>query len=371
VSPHEPAAPTFADPPEVTADAPGRVNLIGEHTDYNDGLVLPMPIPQRTRVALKKRGDDLVRVASEHGALPPGERMVEYRLGEERAGGGFGDYVQGCTRVLAEARHRIGGFAATIRSAVPIGAGLASSAALEVSLLRALRAAFALPLDDVELALLAHRAEHDFVGARVGIMDQMAASLGEPGTALFLDTQSMSWERVPLPQDLEIAVIDSGVAHRHAAGEYNTRRRECERAAELLGIASLRALDIGDLPRAAELPDPLGKRVQHVVTENARVRAAVVALRNGEVAVFGLLLDASHASLREDYQVSVPDVDRLVALAQADRDVLGARMTGGGFGGAIVVAARRGTAAAAAERIARAYREGGGAPSVLLPEPAP
>jgi galactokinase len=355
---------------DVGADAPGRVNLIGEHTDYNGGFVLPSAIPQRTRVALARRDDDRVRVVTDDLTVAPDQTLAEYRLGEERRGGGWSDYVQGCTRMVADSGHRIGGFDAAISSTVPVGAGLSSSAALEVSVVRALRSAFGLALDDVAVALLAHRAEHDFVGARVGVMDQMAASLADATTALFLDTRSLHWEHVPLPPSIELAVIDSGIPHRHASGGYNTRRAECERAAALLGVASLRELGDDGLARAAALPAPLDRRVRHVVTENARVLAAVAALRRGDAERLGRLLDASHASLRDDYEVSVPQVDRLVGLARAEPDVLGARMTGGGFGGAIVVLARRGRAAAAATVIVAAYDDPHHAATVLVPAPA-
>ena len=353
---------------DVTADAPGRVNLIGEHTDYNGGFVLPSAIPQRTTVALATRDDDRVRVATEDPTIAAADQVAEYRLGDERRAGRWSDYVAGCTRMLADAGHRLRGFDAAITSTVPVGGGLSSSAALEVSVLRALRAACDLRLDDVALALVAHRAEHDFVGARVGVMDQMAASLADAATALFLDTRTLHWERVPLPSAMQLAVIDSGIAHQHASGGYNTRRAECDRAAGLLGVASLRELGDDALARAATLPPPLDRRVRHVVTENARVLAAVAALKNADVAHLGRLVDASHDSLRDDYEVSVPDVDRLVDLARADPDVLGARMTGGGFGGAIVVVARQGRAAAAAARIVAGYDDAHHTATVLLPE---
>ena len=359
----------FGRRPDVTADAPGRVNVIGEHTDYNGGFVLPSAIPQRTAVALARRGDDRVRIATEDATIAAAEQVAEYRLGDERRAGRWSDYVAGCTKMLDDAGYRVGGFDATIASTVPVGGGLSSSAALEVSVLRALKAAFALDLDDVALALVAHRAEHDFVGARVGVMDQMASSLADTATALFLDTRSLQWERVALPAAMELAVIDSGIAHRHASGGYNTRRSECERAAALLGIGSLRELGEDALERAATLPPPLDRRVRHVVTENARVLAAVAALRSGDVERLGRLVDASHDSLRDDYEVSVPDVDRLVELARADRDVFGARMTGGGFGGAIVAVARRDRAAAAAARIVAQYDDDRHRATVLVPEP--
>jgi galactokinase len=326
-----------------------------EHTDYNGGLVLPVAIPQRVRVAVAPRADARVRLVTTAAAIAPAESACEYRLGAEVRRGHWSDYVQGCTTQLRAAGHHLRGFDAVLSSTVPVGAGLASSAALEVAILRALRSTFELACDDVALALLAHRAECDFVGARVGVMDQMAASLADQSSALFLDARSLAWERIPLPADAELAVIDSGITHRHASGGYNARRAECERAASLLGVASLRELDADAGARAEALPAPLDRRVRHVVGENARVRATVAALRDGNVTEVGRLLAAGHASLRDDFEVSIPEIDTLVELASADPDVLGARMTGGGFGGAVVMLGRRGRMAAAAARIAAAY----------------
>ena len=351
----------------VVASAPGRVNLIGEHTDYNGGFVLPTTIPQRTEVAIAPRDDDVVRVVTDARSVARAE--AEYRLADERRADGWLDYVQGCTAMLGAERHQGRGFDVAIASTVPVGAGLSSSAALEVAVLRGLRALYALGLDDVALALVAHRAEHDFVGARVGVMDQMAASLADETSALFLDTRSLAWERVPLPATLELAAIDSGIAHEHAAGGYNDRRAECERAATLLGVSTLREIQDRDDAdaRAAALPAPLDRRVRHVVTENARVLAAVAALRAGDVDELGQVLTAGHASLRDDYEVSTSEVDLLVSLAEADPDVLGARMTGGGFGGAVVLVTRHGRAAEAAARVAAAYARDVAGGRVLIP----
>lgn len=349
----------FGGLPTVTARAPGRVNLIGEHTDYTGGYVLPVAIPQTTRVALAPRNDQLVRMLSR--ALSPLEPET-FELGRESKRGSWVDYVMGTTVALAAAGHAIRGFDVVLASDVPIGAGLSSSAALEVALLRALREAYHLDLDDVTLAKIGRAAETDFVGAPIGIMDQMAASLADVATALFIDTRTLDWTRLPLPPDGEIVVIDSGVAHDHATGDYATRRAECERAMSLLGVESFR--DVTDPAWLDELPDPLRRRARHVFTENARVLEAVACLRTEDLERLGALLDASHASLRDDFEVSVPDVDRLVALAAADPDVFGARMTGGGFGGAIVAFARRGRGRAAAERVVAAY---GPAGRVLVP----
>jgi galactokinase len=336
----------FGTEPTVRAEAPGRVNLIGEHTDYNGGLVLPAALPQRTRIALVPRNHNLVRAFS----AGVGAGLEEYEIGREHKGRGWLDYVQGATALLAEEGHRVAGFDLFVESDVPPGSGLSSSAALGVALLRGLREAFGLPLDDVRLARLWQRVENRFVGAMVGIMDPMACALAAPGTALFLDARSLEYERVPLPAGIDWVVLHSGVAHDHAAGDYNTRRAECERAGALLGVGSLRELTGDDLPRALALPEPLGRRVRHVVTENARVRAAVDALHADDRRRLGELFDASHASQRDDYAVSVPAVDALVARARAEPGVYGARLTGGGFGGSVVLFtdAGRGRAAAAA-----------------------
>jgi galactokinase len=275
--------------------------------------------------------------------------------GTETPGRGWLDYVQGPWAELARRGLPAGGADIRIRSDVPSGAGLASSAALLVAVLRAARAAWQIDLDDVALALAAQRAEREFVGAPVGIMDQMVASLGRPGEALKIDTRTLATETVALPPDADLVVIDSGVTHGHAGGEYRIRRAECERAATLLGVGMLCELTPADLPRLAALDPPLDRRARHAVTDSARVVETVAALKAGDLARVGSLFAASHLSMRDDFEISTPEVDALVEAAAADRDVFGARLTGGGFGGSIVALARAGRGAAAAERIARAY----------------
>jgi galactokinase len=356
----------FGGPPAVAADAPGRVNLIGEHTDYNGGFVLPTAIPQHCRVELTPRPGRAVRVWSSAGG--PAPERLQYTLGEESPGRGWLDYVQGVTHVLRADGFALGGFDARIDSAVPLGSGLSSSAALSVSLMRALRSAFGLDLDDVRIARLGQRSENQFVGAMVGIMDPLAASLADEGTALFLDSRTLQFERVPLPAWAELVVIDSGVAHNHAAGDYNTRRAECERACALLGVGQLRDLGADDLGRLDALPEPLRRRARHVVTENDRVRRAVAAMRAGDLPRLGELFHASHASMRDDYEVSVPEIDLLVDLARGEAEVYGARLTGGGFGGAVVLLARRGAGRGVAGRVAAEYAARSGCrPRVLVP----
>jgi galactokinase len=357
----------FGIAPVVVSSAHGRVNLIGEHTDYNGGFVLPTLIPQATTAALAPSSGRRVRVWSRE--LSEDSSLREFHLGDEQAGQGWLDYVQGVTVALRTGGFDLGGFDLALASDVPLGSGLSSSAALEVSVLRALRRLFGLDFDDVALAKLGRAVETDFVGAPIGIMDQMASSLAVVGEALFVDTRTLQTEPVALPPAAELVVINSGVAHHHAHGDYRTRRAECEHAASLLGVAELRDVGVGDLTRLQALPAPLDRRVRHVVTENQRVLDAVAAMRAGDAAALGALFDASHASQRDDYECSVPEVDQLVAIAQADPAVFGARLTGGGFGGSIVGLVRGGEGAAVAARVADQYSgRSGRAATVLVPE---
>ncbi|HEY0254795.1 MAG TPA: hypothetical protein VGC41_24885, partial [Kofleriaceae bacterium] len=276
-----------------------------------------------------------------------------YELGKERHSGTWLDYVMGCTGAMREAGYLLAGCDLHLSSDVPLGGGLSSSAALEVALLRALCIASELELDGIALALLGQRAENKWVGAPVGAMDQIAASVGVPGQALFIDMRSLETQIVGLPPELEVIVIASGITHSNASAGYRTRRAECVRAAHALKIAWLRDATLADV---ASLPAPLDRRVRHVVTENLRVLETVTALASSDLEALGALFAASHRSMRTDYEMSVPEIDLLVELSVADRDVIAARLTGGGFGGSIVVLARVGQGMAAARRICIAYR---------------
>jgi galactokinase len=355
---------SYGAPPRVFAEAPGRVNLIGEHTDYSGGFVLPAAIPLQCRVALSPRADELVRLYS---VDRPRDGVRTYELGQEARRRNWTDYVQGLTHVLREEGHRgLKGFDLAVASEVPIGAGLASSAALEISVLRALRETFELEIDDVDFARIGRRAENEFVGAPVGIMDQMAASLAPGGAALFLDTRSLQSERVPIPPDGEIAVVDSGVRHDHATGGYRERRAECDEAARLLGVPQLRDLlgrDPAEVARA--LPEPLGRRARHVLEENARVLETVAAFRQGDLSRAGALIRESHRSLARDFEVSTPELDLLVEIASAGSGVFGARMTGGGFGGSVLLLVRRGQGRVAADAVVAEYRRRSGRNAVV------
>jgi galactokinase len=349
----------------VVAHAHGRVNLIGEHTDYNGGFVLPTLIPQRTTIQLAPRSDDHVRVAS----VSLDGKPTAFVLGAEARRHDWVDYVQGVARTLRNAGYCLSGFDALIQSSVPVGSGLSSSAALDVALMRALRQAFQLDLDAFQLALLGQRVENEFVGAQVGIMDPMVCSLGREGWALFLDAQSLQNHLEPLPANADLVVVNSGVAHRHSAGDYNARRAECEGACSLLGVGKLRELSEADLPRVAALPEPLNRRARHVVTENARVLKAVEALRDGDLHRLGQLFNESHDSQRDDYQVSIAEIDLLVDLARGDERVYGARLTGGGFGGSIVLLVRGGTGRDCAARLRASYEQQSGCKATILVPP--
>lgn len=312
--------------PEASAQAPGRVNLLGEHTDYQEGYVLPTPLPLFVHVEAG-RAEGRVEAYS--------ETLKELRtrpLGSPPQGD-FLDYLLGVVWALQEGGHPVPGARFHVRSEVPIGAGLSSSAALEVAALKALRALYRLPLSDLEVALLAQKAEVAYVGVRCGIMDQMAASLGEVGKALFLDTRTLAHENLPLPPGARVAVLDLGLERRLAEAGYNARRQEAEEAARRLGVRSLR--DVGDLCLVESLPPPLDRRARHIVGENLRVLRGVEALRRGDARALGELMVQSHRSLAQDYEVSLPELDNLVEAA-LEAGAYGAKLTGAGFGGAVV-----------------------------------
>ena len=338
----------FGRPPVAVSEAPGRVNLIGEHVDYNEGHVLPIAIDRSIMVAFAPRPDSEVRLYSLDFEQESAFHLERIERDPEAF---WSDYVRGVAWALQEAGHRIVGLDAAIEGNVPVGAGLSSSAALEVAALGAFDAASDLRIDRRELALLGQRAENRFVGVACGVMDQMAAALARAGHALLIDCRSLEHEAVPLPlEGLSIVVADSGVRRALLDSQYNLRRQECQQAAELLAAAitdrpvtALRDVTPDDLVRhGGKLPPNLLRRARHVVEEEGRVLGAVQALRRGDVEAFGEALNASHRSLRDDYEVSCPELDLLVDLAQALPGVLGARLTGAGFGGCTVNLVRAG-----------------------------
>ncbi|MEU9830129.1 galactokinase [Streptosporangium sp. NPDC048047] len=355
---------SFGAEPQGVWHAPGRVNLIGEHTDYNDGLVLPFAVPWGITAAVSPREDDVVRLRSLQAAEPGTVETVE-DLGRAA---GWARYAVGVFWALREAGHPVRGADLVIDGDVPQGAGLSSSAALEVAVGTALNDLYGLGMTKMEVARVAQRAENDFVGMPCGIMDQAASALAEEGRALFLDCRSLGSRNVPFDlsaHGMRLLIINTGVRHELADGQYARRRRDCESAAGHLGVAALR--DVTDLAAAlGRLSGDERRRTQHVVTENHRVEAVIGLLRAGAVQEIGALLNASHLSLRDQFEVSCPELD--VAVEAAIRGgARGARMTGGGFGGSAIALVAEDRVQAVQDSVILAYAERGWARPEIYP----
>jgi galactokinase len=353
--------------------APGRVNLIGDHTDYSDGFVLPAALEQATWIAAAARPDRRLRVRSLHTGA-----AAEFDLDDPipTPRHDWSDYVRGVAVMLRRDGHALVGADLLIDSDVPIGAGLSSSAALEVATGFALLGSAGVAVDRTQLALACQRAENDFVGMRCGIMDQFISCHGTAGHALLLDCRSLGFRLVPIAPSVRLVICNSMAHHAHAAGEYNSRRAECERGVALLtpflqNIRALRDVGMAELAaHAAALPELTFRRCRHVVGENDRVQRAGAALEAGHVEEFGRLMYESHASLRDDYEVSCRELDVLVELARGVDGVLGSRMTGGGFGGCTVSMVRADVVERFADAIATGYRAATGiTPDILVCSP--
>ena len=338
----------FGHQPEIVVRAPGRVNLIGGHTDYNEGYVLPVALDRAAWVAaapiaarearlraLELSSDVIFPLDVTPPSFPPTGR-------DEEGGGGWADYPRSVAWALQQRGLRLVGLEAVLTSDVPVGAGLSSSAAIEVAFAYTWQQLSGFELERRELALACQQAENDYVGVNCGIMDQMASALGVEGHALLLDCRTLETETVPLPPGVAIVVADTRVRRRLAGSEYNVRRAQCERAVRLLGkhlpdLRALRDTSLDDLKRLRmQLPEIVYQRALHVVTGNMRVLLAAEALRRGDVATLGALMKACHASLRDYYEVSSPELDVLAEAACEVRGCYGARLTGAGFGGCIV-----------------------------------
>jgi galactokinase len=338
--------------------APGRVNLIGEHTDYNDGLVMPAALGLATWVAIAPRPDRRLAIHSEHFG-----ESVEFELDETapRPRQHWSDYARGVAVMLMRAGHRLRGAEMLIQSDIPLGAGLSSSAAIEVAVGLALLENSGCLIDRVALAQICQRAENEFVGIGCGIMDQFVACCGCAGQALLLDCRSLAYRLLPLPAEARLMICNTMVRHQLASSEYNRRRAECETGVRLLvqAIPEVRALRDVTLAQLREyehaLPAIIYRRCQHVISENARVLAAAAALEQGDLSGFGQLMTESHHSLRDEYEVSCAELDLLVELADRIEGVYGARMTGGGFGGCTINLVKAECAAEFAQKVAEAY----------------
>jgi len=353
--------------PTLWAQAPGRVNLIGEHTDYNDGFVLPCAIDHHTLIAARPRADREVRVLA-CDALPAVDRFSLDAPIAPREDAPWADYVRGMVRALQDAGHALRGVELVIAGNVPQGAGLSSSASLEVAVGRLLQALCGLDgLTPTGLARLAQQAENEFVGCNCGIMDQLISARGQAGHALLIDCRSLQAQPVPLPPGLAVMIVHSRVRRGLVDSAYNQRRVQCEVAARHFGVAALRDLDLATLQAGAAGLDPLAlRRARHVVSENLRTQQAAQALAENDLARLGQLMVASHASMRDDFEITTPAIDRLVEILQAAiGEQGGARMTGGGFGGCVVALLPESRVAAARAAVASEYRSPEGEPGTV------
>jgi galactokinase len=339
--------------------APGRVNLIGEHTDYNDGFVMPAALEFSTWVAASPRKDDTFVVASrefndefEFSLAGPASRQRRWT-----------DYVQGVAVTLKAAGFQFPGADLMIASDVPMGAGLSSSAALEVATGFALLQFAGTKPDLTQLARLCQRAENEFVGTRCGIMDQFVSCLAEQGHCLMIDCRSLDYAKLPLPERCALVISNTMVRHELASGEYNLRRQQCEEGLEILRRSMPQARSLRDISlqqleeHAGELPEILYRRCRHVITEIQRVLDAAAALKQGEIERFGGLMRQSHLSLQQDYEVSCPELDLMAEIASAQPGVYGARMTGGGFGGCTISLVKSEAAQQVVDRVAAEYQQ--------------
>ncbi|MEC8419438.1 MAG: galactokinase [Pseudomonadota bacterium] len=329
----------YGESPALVAHAPGRVNLIGEHTDYNEGFVFPAAINFGTWVAAAKRSDDVINVT----AMDYDNQQNEFALTDIQydENQGWANYVRGVVKVLKEAMPDFSGANLLVTGNVPQGAGLSSSASFEIAILKAISALYALPLDGVKAALLGQKAENTFVGCSCGIMDQLISAMGNEGQAMLLDCQSLDIQHSPLPDSHQIVIINSNVKRGLVDSEYNLRREQCEESAAILGVSSLREANMTMLEEAkSRMSDVVYRRAKHIITENQRTLEASEALKMGDIQTVSTAMAQSHVSMRDDFEITVRPIDYLVEIID---EVLGntggVRMTGGGFGGCVVALA--------------------------------
>jgi len=354
----------------ILVQAPGRVNLIGEHTDYNEGFVFPAAIQFQTQIAIAKRSDRQLMVTSQNYA-----ERVEFDLDRlpRSPRGHWSDYVAGVAGLLAGKLGGLPGANLLLHGDVPQGAGLSSSASLEVAVCKAFLELTGKSLEGVAIALLSQQAENEFVGARCGIMDQFISVHGKRNHALRLDCRTLEYRLLPIPPNVRLVICNTMVRHSLAAGEYNERRAECEAGAKFFaervpGVKTLRDVTLEDFEKyARQMPEVIQKRCHHILTENLRVLQAAEALQAGDLTLFGRLMGSSHVSLRDDFEVSCEELDLMVELAGKNTGVFGARMTGGGFGGCTINLVEENEVEAFKKNVASGYEKATGrAPEVYI-----
>ena len=356
--------------PEIIVRAPGRVNLIGEHTDYNDGFVLPMAIDHAVWIALRARDDDQVWVRSLDDETPFDPSLslsADFKLSQLEKGAGWAEYLKGVAWALTKAGYTLRGWEGIIIGDVPRGAGLSSSAAVELATARAFAAVSGFDWDAKPMAQLAQKAENQWVGVNCGIMDQMASAASKAGHALFLDCRTLEIQHVPLPKDIAVVVLDTSTRRGLVDSAYNERRIQCEAAARFFEVKALRDVSVAEFEKRKEemKADAVMQRARHIITENQRVLDAMAAMHAEDVVRLGKLFNASHASLRDDFEVSSEALNQIVETAQAQSACFGARMTGAGFGGCAVALVRQDSLEAFAEAVGAAYRSKSGLEAMI------
>lgn len=343
----------FGYPPAYVSRAPGRVNIIGEHTDYNDGFVLPAAIDRAIHFAGKLRDDDQIILNSVDYRSTSTFGLDQLRDDSLPA---WTNYMRGVLWVLQQEGHKLRGMDLSISGNVPGGAGFSSSAAVEVSMVEIACALLGISMDQKQKALLGVQVEHRYIGVRTGVMDQMISALGQKDHALLIDCRSLETTPIPIPQGVAIMTLDTGKRRQLVQSEYGKRREQCETAARLLGVKALRDVTPEQLAAQSDkLPEEIARRASHVVNENARTLAAIEALRKNDLKTVGRLLNESHTSLRDLYEVSIYELDVMAELAQKTDGCFGARMMGGGFGGAVIALVREDATKRLVEQVGMAY----------------
>lgn len=343
----------FNQPPAFIVRAPGRVNLIGEHTDYNDGFVLPMTIDRAMWIALRPRDDHRVLLYSIDF-----ENHIEFSLDTIKHNKGWGEYVRGVAWALQGAGFPLEGWEGVISSDIPIGAGLSSSAALEIATAKAFSVVGNWKFNPESMARIGQKAENEWVGAKTGIMDQMISAAGKADHALLIDCRDLTTRHIPLPAETAVVIMDTSTRHAHTDSGYNERREQCEAAANYFGVSHLRdvTMDQFDL-RSADLGDLPRRRARHVISENERVLRAVAAMIAGDVVEMGQLMNDSHISMRDDFEITNNELNIIAHLAQTQPVCFGARMTGGGFGGCAVALVEKSITPSFVDQVTASYQE--------------